>query len=70
MSTPENEPCRDGGRVLVVLFLVYLALLTWIVLWKLEAPYVGGGGMRQVKFAPFAPSAGAGASTPSKSTRT
>ncbi|MQA77217.1 MAG: VanZ family protein [Streptosporangiales bacterium] len=58
-------PSREGGRVLlVVLVVVYLVLLAWIALWKLEVPYVGGGALRQIKLVPFAPSAGAGASAP------
>jgi glycopeptide antibiotics resistance protein len=62
-----ENPSREGGRVLlVVLFAVYLVLLAWIVLWKLEVPYVGGGALRQIKFVPFASSAGAGASAPSE----
>lgn len=64
MAALEKNPSREGGRVLlVVLFVVYLVLLTWIVLWKLEVPWAGGGALRQVKLVPFAPSAGAGAST-------
>lgn len=48
---------------LVVLFMTYLVLLAWIVLWKLEVPWAGGG-ERAIKLVPFAPSAGAGASEP------
>jgi glycopeptide antibiotics resistance protein len=65
VSALEKKPSREGGRVLlVVLFVVYLALLGWIVLWKLEVPYVGGGALRLIKLVPFVPSAGAGASEP------
>jgi glycopeptide antibiotics resistance protein len=61
----DEKPPRAGGRVLlVVLFVVYLFLLAWIVLWKLEIPFVGGGGLRQIKLVPFAATAGAGASAP------
>ncbi len=49
---------------MTVLFAVYLALLAWTVLWKLEPPYVGGGTVRQVKLVPFAATAHAGASAP------
>ena len=31
----------------------YLALLVWTVLWKLEVPYVGDGGLRVIKLVPF-----------------
>lgn len=47
-----------------MLFVIYLALLTWIVLWKLEIPYLGWSGMRHIKLVPFAPTARAGASEP------
>lgn len=47
-----------------MLFVVYLVLLAWVVLWKLEVPYVGGGALREIKLVPFAPSAGARASGP------
>lgn len=39
-------------RLLAASFLVYIALLTWVVLWKLEIPRVGWGG-RHVKLVPF-----------------
>lgn len=58
---------RPGGRVLlVVLFGVYLVLLAWAVLWKLDVPYVGAaaGLPRPIKLIPFVPSAGAGGSAP------
>ncbi|MBP2385943.1 glycopeptide antibiotics resistance protein [Paeniglutamicibacter kerguelensis] len=65
MSAMEKKPSREGGRVLpLVLFVVYLVLLAWMVLLKLEVPYAGGGALRQIKLVPFAPSAGAGASDP------
>ena len=49
-----------------MLFTLYLALLAWIVLWKLEVPHIGGGELRQVKLVPFAASACDGASEPSE----
>jgi glycopeptide antibiotics resistance protein len=59
----EGEPSRRGGRVLLfLLFAVYLVLLAWIVMWKLEVPHIGGGELRQIKLVPFAPSACDGAS--------
>jgi glycopeptide antibiotics resistance protein len=65
VSDLEKKPSREGGPgLLVVLVVVYLVLLAWIVLWKLEVPYVGGGALRQIKLVPFAPSGGAGASAP------
>lgn len=44
---------RRQLRLLAVLFAIYLALLVWVVLWKLEAPHVGRGGLRPVKLIPF-----------------
>lgn len=65
MSAVENEPSSAGAHaLLVVLFLVHLVLLAWIVLWKLEAPHAGGGGLREIKLVPFVPAGGAGASAP------
>ena len=46
------------------LFVVYLALLVWVVLWKLEAPWDAEPGGRIVKLVPFVATSGAGASTP------
>ena len=47
-----------------MLFGVYLVLLVWVVLWKLEVPYIGGGALRHIKLVPFAPTAEDGASEP------
>jgi glycopeptide antibiotics resistance protein len=49
-------------------FTVYLALLAWVVLWKLEAPWIGdaAGLDRPMKLVPFVPSGDAGASTPAE----
>ena len=46
------------------MFAVYVALLAWIVLWKLEIPFVGTGAERQVKLIPFVATAQAGESDP------
>ncbi|HEY9293085.1 MAG TPA: VanZ family protein [Microlunatus sp.] len=65
MPAPQGKSARDRGHVvLVVLFVVYLVLLTWLVLWKLEIPYVGAGALRQIKVVPFVAAAGGGASAP------
>jgi glycopeptide antibiotics resistance protein len=59
----EREPPRGGGRVLLfLLFALYLVLLAWIVVWKLEVPHIGGGALRQIKLVPFGPSSCDGAS--------
>jgi glycopeptide antibiotics resistance protein len=51
---------------LAVLFVVYLVLLAWAVVWKLDVPYVGAAALlpRPIKLIPFVPSAEAGASAP------
>ena len=62
-----NEPYRQGRDVLlVVLFVVYLVLLAWMVVWKLDVPYVGEAALlpRPMKLIPFLPSAEAGGSAP------
>ena len=56
---PTRSPAT--GR-LAGLFVVYLALLGWAVLWKLEVPWVGG--QRMVKLVPFLATDAAGPSAP------
>jgi glycopeptide antibiotics resistance protein len=53
-----------GREVVAVLFVGYLILLGWLVLFKLNAPYVGASWMRHVKLVPFIRSDGFGASDP------
>lgn len=61
---PDRPELRHRRALLALLFVVYLALLTWVVMWKLEMPWVGGG-VRNVKLTPFvASSNGDGASQP------
>jgi glycopeptide antibiotics resistance protein len=52
--------------LLVALFVVYLLLLTWIVIWKLEVPWIGEAWSlpRPIKLVPFLASGDAGASNP------
>jgi len=65
VSAAEESRSPDGRRVfLAVLFAVYLVLLVWIVLWKLETPWVGAGAQRQIKLVPFVRTADAGATAP------
>src|SRR4029077_13445193 len=66
VSAAENKPFRQDGRVLVVLFVVYLVLLAWAVVWKFDMPYVGEAALlpRPIKLIPFVPSAEAGGSAP------
>jgi glycopeptide antibiotics resistance protein len=59
------ERITAGGRALpAALFAVYLVLLVWIVMWKLEVPFIGTGSTRNVKLIPFAAGGGDGASAP------
>jgi glycopeptide antibiotics resistance protein len=64
MSDPKKPSTPRG--LLVVLFVVYLVLLAWIVLWKLEVPWVGEAALlpRPIKLIPFVPNADAGGSAP------
>jgi glycopeptide antibiotics resistance protein len=65
VSAAEESRSLDGRRVLLaVLFAVYLVLLVWIVLWKLETPWVGAGAQRQIKLVPFVRTADSGATAP------
>ena len=60
-----EQPSREGNRaLLIVLFVVYLLLLTWLVLWKLEIPWRGGGALQEIKLVPFAADDANGGSTP------
>ena len=54
----------SSATVLVGLFVVYLTLLAWIVLWKLELPWVGVSSRRVLKLVPFFSTAEDGASPP------
>ncbi|MEO6533936.1 MAG: VanZ family protein [Pseudolysinimonas sp.] len=67
MTAPER-PSLDSAprRLLVVLFVVYLVLLVWIILWKLEIPYVGRAALlpRPIKLVPYAASGDYEASVP------
>ena len=64
MSRPRHPgSTRPPTRTaLVALFVVYLVVLVWTVLWKLEVPWTGGDTM--VKLVPFVAADGAGASAP------
>ena len=62
----ENRVRRRQHVLLVALFVVYLVLLTWMVLWKLQVPWIGEAALlpRPIKLVPFVPSADDGASKP------
>ena len=59
MSSSPPAAAAHRSR-LVALFLVYLVLLAWVVLWKLEVPWVGEE--RVVKLVPFVATPDAGPS--------
>lgn len=67
-TTPRTDrdgtaaPLRTAPAALVSLFLVYLVLLGWTVLWKLEVPWLGGEGTRVLKLVPFVATASDGPS--------
>lgn len=60
-TTPTTPPVSAGAtnadpptkRRLSVLFATYLVLLVWVVLWKLDLPWIGVH--RLIKLVPFAP---------------
>lgn len=80
MGAPDPRGVGDHGRVaalksssdatapvaLRVLFVVYLALLTWVILWKLAVPWVGAAAFlpHPIKLVPFVASGDADASAP------
>ena len=51
-------------RLLFVSFMVYLILLAWTILWKLEVPFVGRAELRSIKLIPYVANGSAGASGP------
>jgi glycopeptide antibiotics resistance protein len=59
-----TRPGRRGA--LVALFALYLGMLVWVVLWKLELPHLGDGTLRRLKLVPFAPTDEDGASRPAE----
>jgi len=63
-TAAEHRSAKRTRVWLVALFSVYLVLLAWIVLWKLELPHVGVAGVRQVKPLPFVADADFGANEP------
>jgi len=49
-----NARPRDRRRgPVIALLAITLALLTWVILWKLEVPWAGSGGLRSVILVPF-----------------
>lgn len=68
--TARNGAGEASGRLgrashpLVVLFAVYVILLAWIILWKLEVPFIGAVGTGHIKLVPFVASGPDTASEP------
>ncbi len=56
----------QSRRLVIILFVIYLVLLSWTILWKLELPWVGEAALlpRPWKLVPFVASGDAGASVP------
>ena len=63
MTGADDVPTARS-RTVAALFVVYLVLLVWGVLWKLETPWVGDAGQRIIKVVPFVAAGRSGASTP------
>lgn len=66
IPSTRQPPNRRG--ILIAAFAVYLALLVWVVLWKLDVPWVGeaAGLARPIKLVPFVAAADDGASKPTE----
>ncbi|MGC5166445.1 VanZ family protein [Luteimicrobium sp. DT211] len=64
-GTAARAPARTRP-LLAALFAAYLVLLVWLVLWKLDVPWVGSGARRTMKLVPFVATAENGASQPSE----
>lgn len=64
---PDRAPAGNDPPParLIAAFALYLALLVWIVLWKLELPWVGGVD-RVIKLVPFVATADQGSSKPAE----
>ena len=60
----DTRPAARRGPI--ALFAIYLVLLVWVVVWKLEVPYIGAAALlpRPVKLVPFVASGDAGPSAP------
>jgi glycopeptide antibiotics resistance protein len=68
VTSPARHPARRSRGILILAFAIYLVLLAWVVLFKLEVPWIGdaAGLARPIKWVPFVPSGDAGASAPAE----
>lgn len=66
MTSVSNRPSVRGRGILILAFAIYLALLVWVVLWKLEVPWIGEAAtlIRPLKLVPFVAYGDAGSSAP------
>src|SRR6187402_1081120 len=66
VTTGSEQISRRHHPLLVALFVVHLILLAWIILWKLDTPWVGAaaGLPRPLKLIPYVPSGDFDASAP------
>ena len=66
MVSSRNQPSALSRALLMSAFVGYLVLLAWVVLWKLEVPWIGDAAplLRPLKLVPFVPNGDAGASAP------
>jgi len=57
---------KHPSKLFIAMFAIYLVLLVWIILWKLEKPWVGEAALlpRPIKLVPFLPSGDDGPSNP------
>ena len=57
---------KRPSKLFIAMFVIYLLLLVWVILWKLEKPWVGDAALlpRPLKLVPFVASGDAGASNP------
>ena len=68
MSSSRNQSGARRRVLLTLAFVGYLLLLAWVVLWKLEVPWIGEAAtlLRPLKLVPFVSSGDAGASAPAE----
>jgi glycopeptide antibiotics resistance protein len=57
---------KSPSKLFVAMFVIYLVLLVWVILWKLEKSWVGEAALlpRPLKLVPFVASGDAGPSNP------
>ncbi|MET0859418.1 MAG: VanZ family protein [Microbacterium sp.] len=64
MTVYRDAAIRPRHVLVTGMFVVYLALLVWLVLFKLHAPYIGGAEDRTLKLVPFVAADGLGSNAP------